>query len=153
MTISAIKPVLSLLKNSILTPSEDDSSLTSDIKKDVLMYIENKYDDDVQQILDISTYLDPRFIYTYIDDKDAVVKLIVDEGMELASRSEVQTCSNPPQVDQPSKKQKLGSWLKEAEQLACQGGSYELEAEESRPRERLMKAMARLLNLILMQIL
>ena len=52
--MSLIKPVLSVLRNNVLAPSLDDTTLTSDMKSIVLHYIENKYDDQIiQKLLNI----------------------------------------------------------------------------------------------------
>ena len=132
VTMSTIKPVLSVLLQSVLAPSSDDTTLTSDVKSNVWQYIEAKYEDqNIQQILNKSTYLDPRFIDTYVDNKEAVVSMIEDEAMEVYSHSQVEipavSCSNS---SPPLKKRKLGAWLKQA-------GESGIAAEPLRPRERI----------------
>ena len=93
--------------------------------------MEKKYDDQgIQKTLDISTYLDPRFIPSYVSDKDAVVIQIVDEGLDFVPATEAPAGDD---IDSPQpKKRKLGSWLKKA---AESGG----ESAPLRPRERLTR--------------
>ena len=131
VTMSTIKPVLSVLQRSVLASTSDDTTLTSDVKGNVWQYLETKYGNQkIQQILNISTYLDPRFIDTYVDDKEAIVSSIEDEAMEVFS-ADMQVSSSISTPDPPSKKQKLGAWLKHAGELDT------AEAEPLRPREKI----------------
>ena len=132
--MSTIKPVLSVLQRNVLAPSLDDTTLTSDIKSKVWQYIEAKYEDQkIQKLLNISTYLDPRFIDTYVVDKEAVVSMIKDEAMEVYSHDcqvQVSSICNS-ESSPPSKKRKLGAWLKQAGELDT------TTTEPLRPREKI----------------
>ena len=62
ITISSVIPVLHNLKNKILVENDEDTSLTKDIKKNVIDDMQARYADiDMQQVLNITTFLDPRF--------------------------------------------------------------------------------------------
>ena len=62
VTVSVIKPTLHILKSKVLKVIEDDGDLTNSIKQRVLDYLLRKYDDnDIDELLNISAYLDPRF--------------------------------------------------------------------------------------------
>ena len=82
VTASAIKAVMHILKNDILViDEENDSTLTCDIKTFILGYMEDKYNSlEIQKLLNITSYLDPRFCDMYIDEteRDAVKSKIVD---------------------------------------------------------------------------
>ena len=120
VTVSAIKAVLHILKTDVLVLDEtNDSTLACDIKKYILEYVENKYDSsDVQVLLSKASYLDPRFCDSYLDDKEAVTDMILDEGVEVSIQQNPEcggssrTCDDP--VEPLPKKRKLGCWLAKA---------------------------------------
>lgn len=67
VSVSYLKPVLHLLRTATLTESDQDTDLTKEIKSRALHYIEDKYNDPVtQELLDIASFLDPRFKTDYI---------------------------------------------------------------------------------------
>ena len=72
-SVSAIKPLVQHLRDTILTETEDQSELTGDIKHRVLAYLNNKYDSpSINKLLDVCSFLDPRFKLDYIGDNDVV---------------------------------------------------------------------------------
>lgn len=67
VSVSYLKPVPHLLTTSTLTESDEDTDLTKEIKSRALGYIEDKYSDPAtQELLDITSFLDPRFKTDYI---------------------------------------------------------------------------------------
>ena len=76
VSVSYLKPVLHLLNNTVLTPAEDDTDLTKDMKKSILKYLNEKYSEAAtDDLLDMASLLDPRFGATYIaDDRKEYVK-------------------------------------------------------------------------------
>lgn len=71
VSVSYLKPVLHLLRTSTLAESGQDTDLTKDIKSRALHYIEDKYNDPVtQELLDITSFIDPRFKMTYISEEN-----------------------------------------------------------------------------------
>ncbi|XP_056111044.1 E3 SUMO-protein ligase ZBED1-like [Rhinichthys klamathensis goyatoka] len=70
VSVSYIKPVLHLFKNNLLQPEEEDTELTKTIKRNIMQYLDDKYSDPVKnELLDMSSLMDPRFRTTYIDPK------------------------------------------------------------------------------------
>ena len=122
ITTSAINAVLHIFKTDVLKESSDDTELTSDIKRGILEYMNSKYEpDNVKQLLNLSSFLDPRFCSTYIndDDKDEVFDTIVNEGAAIltaessssSSTTNTEGDSNEDESQPKTKKRKLGSWL------------------------------------------
>ena len=131
VTVSAIKPVLHILKTKVLKVSDSDTNLTKSIKRKVWDYLQNKYDEaDIDGLLNVCTYLDPRFKSMYIDDDvdTALVKDCLARGVEIIEAQTGQSAtgntivtteasentSSASTSSNPSKKCKLSTWLKEA---------------------------------------
>ena len=88
VTVSAILPVIHhILKKEVLNISNDDTQLTKDIKTRILSYLEQKYTDvEISELLNLATFLDPRFITEYIPTmiKVSVTKdRLAREGTEI----------------------------------------------------------------------
>jgi len=67
VSVSYLKPVLHLFNTNILAVNDEDSDLTNTIKSKILEYINKKYDDEeTQELLDMASFLDPRFKTNYI---------------------------------------------------------------------------------------
>ena len=67
VSVSYLKPVLDLMRTKYLAEDPKDTTLTKDIKSKVLAYMEEKYSDpDCQELLDIATFLDPRYKFDYM---------------------------------------------------------------------------------------
>ena len=119
VTVSSVIPVLFNLTNKILKENQDDSTLTRNIKKYIIDYMEKKYaDNKTKEILNIATFLDPRFKTDFVEgvDLETVHDNIIDQGMEIFSSHGMsnatagsQTSLNGTQGDQepPTKKKKL----------------------------------------------
>ena len=131
VTVSTIKPVLGILKNDILSESIDDSELTSTCKVRVLEYVTAKYaKPEIAKLLDIATYLDPRFVTSYIDDESILDEQIVGEAVLLESGNSIvgnlRDADSEIYDSSPSsmrKGKKLGDWLKRAEDRLTQSTS------------------------------
>ena len=124
-TVSAILPVVHhILKKEVLNLCDDDTTLIKDIKMRILEYIENKYSEsEVCKPLNLATFVDPRFVAEYIptEIKVAVVKdTLAKEGTEIklssAETQENNAGGNDAVDAPPSKRKKLGSWLKSVRQ-------------------------------------
>ena len=69
VSVSFFKPTLHLFNNSLLAVQEDDTDLTKSIKKKILDYLNDKYDDaETQELLDMASALDPRFKLKYVSE-------------------------------------------------------------------------------------
>ena len=121
VSISAVKPVLSHMSTEALAESDDDTPLTKDIKRRILTDIESRYlHPDVDELLDIASFLDPRFKTEHIchENVDSIKARLQDEGMELAGcisvAESVEDQAEPAETDNepPPKKKKLAKILK-----------------------------------------
>ena len=71
VSVSYLKPVLHLLRTATLAETDEETDLTKEIKSRALHYIVGKYSDPVtQELLDITSFLDPRFKTTYISEEN-----------------------------------------------------------------------------------
>ena len=95
------------------------------MKSKILQYLQNKYSGhDIDELLSVSCFLDPRFKTEYIDSP-AVVAMVKDclarEGVELIpedDRTAVQTQVEISEIQPCTIRRKFGSWLKEAKGTA-----------------------------------
>lgn len=90
VSISYLKPVLHLLATSVLAEDEEDTDLTRSIKIKVLAYLNEKYSDPrVQELLDVASFLDPRFKTQYItaDHIPTIKTRVLTEMLESAKRA------------------------------------------------------------------
>jgi len=87
ISVSYVKPVLHLLNTKILAVKDEDTDLTKTIKSKILNYINKHYEDETtQELLDIATFLDPRFKTNYTDeDKLPNIKARVMSDMDMSS--------------------------------------------------------------------
>ncbi len=87
VSVSYLKPVLHLFNTNILAVNDEDSDLTNTIKSKILEYINKNYDDeDTQELLDMASFLDPRFKTNYIaEDKLPNIKAKVMSDMKEVS--------------------------------------------------------------------
>jgi len=61
------------LKTKALKLCDGDTNLTKCIKGKVWDYLQSKYDDeDINELLNVCTYLDPRFKSMYIEDGTSI---------------------------------------------------------------------------------
>lgn len=60
VSISYVKPALHILNTSVLAEEEEDTGLTKSLKSKILNYLNEKYEV-TQDLLNMSTFLDPRF--------------------------------------------------------------------------------------------
>ena len=90
VTVSVILPVIHhILKNEVLSIANDDTQLTEDIKTWILCYLEQKYNDfDICELLNLATFLDPRFVTEYTPTSVEVAATkdrLAKEGTEIWS--------------------------------------------------------------------
>ncbi|XP_028298772.1 zinc finger BED domain-containing protein 4-like [Gouania willdenowi] len=143
VSVSYIKPVLHLFKTNLLQPVEEDTELTKTIKINIMRYLDDKYSDPVKnELLDMSSLMDPRFRTTYIDpDKvEQVKKRAVTELMSLPAEKikpqqpgpAVHVCQREAQSP-PNKKMALAAFFKkkvpEPEPSSHQSEALKVETE------------------------
>ncbi|KAJ8288625.1 hypothetical protein COCON_G00012840, partial [Conger conger] len=87
VTLSALTPDLEHISNEILQEQPTDSNLTKQMKeimrKDMLMQL--RYTEEMKNVLNISSFMDPRFKGNFIENLDQTVKGCIEEAMLLAS--------------------------------------------------------------------
>ncbi|XP_055051262.1 E3 SUMO-protein ligase ZBED1-like [Misgurnus anguillicaudatus] len=67
VTVSYVKPVLNLFRSSLLKVNDGDTQLTKELKTKIMTYLDEKYaDPDTDDLLDMATFVDPRFKGRYI---------------------------------------------------------------------------------------
>ena len=78
---------MKILHKDIYSISDDDTSLTSDIKCKVLDYLDDKYSDTLcRWLLSLACFSDPRFNIDYIPEDvgmSTITNWIVEEGVKL----------------------------------------------------------------------
>lgn len=83
--VSYVKPVLHVFKNKIMAEKEGETELSKCIKKKILDYLNEKYDDpQTQEWLDVASVIDPRFKLKNIKD-DRVEAVKIHLRTEMAS--------------------------------------------------------------------
>ncbi|XP_034446787.1 uncharacterized protein LOC117764819 [Hippoglossus hippoglossus] len=122
VSISYLKPVLHLFATSVLAEDAEDTDLTKSIKTKVLAYLNNKYGDpNIQELLDVACFLDPRFKTQFIstDNIPAIKTRLKTEMVDLAKRTyhrdKRSRTETVPQSAQPlgeKAKRSLGSFFK-----------------------------------------
>ncbi|KAJ8333502.1 hypothetical protein SKAU_G00415100 [Synaphobranchus kaupii] len=128
VSVSYVKPVLHLLKVSILHLDDEDTELTKTMKTTILDYLTAKYQDPTtDDLLDMASLVDPRFKTQYVD-RDKTEGLQARAVSELESLLTVQaqhpaasaqprpstSTSQSTEAEQPPQKAKktLASFLK-----------------------------------------
>ncbi|XP_030224922.1 zinc finger BED domain-containing protein 1-like [Gadus morhua] len=124
VSVSYLKPVLHLLRTATLAETDEETDLTKEIKSRALHYIVGKYSDPVtQELLDITSFLDPRFKTTYISEENVqFMKDRVKMEMEQVAQKEQRACvtthpmplsaeEEPPSTS-TKRKRSLGSFFK-----------------------------------------
>ena len=89
VSISYLNPVLHFFATSVLAEAED-TDLTKSIKTKVQAYLSNKNGDpNIQELLDVACFLDPRFKIQYIsaDNIPAIKTRLKTEMVDLAQRT------------------------------------------------------------------
>ena len=86
VSVSYLKPMLQLFRTQILKPSDDETQLTKELKMTVMSYLDEKYaDPNTEELLDVTTLVDPRFKTQYIKPENihAIKMRAVSEMLEM----------------------------------------------------------------------
>lgn len=129
VSVSAVLPVLKILHKDICNISDDETSLTSDIKCKVLDYLDDKYSDPLcRRLLSLACFLDPRFVTDYIPEDvgmSAITNWIVEEGVKFVPSEDrhagCQTTGSSQDITQEEpvhKRRKLSSYLRASKKQA-----------------------------------
>ena len=94
-TVSAVLPMLYLLETDLLKEGAEDTELARDIKHHTVDDIKGRYsrlNDTVNEILQVATFLDPRFKLKYFEH---LQEKVTDEALEVCCQlQEVQQNSS-----------------------------------------------------------
>ncbi|XP_073716552.1 E3 SUMO-protein ligase ZBED1-like [Misgurnus anguillicaudatus] len=123
ISVSFLKPTLHLFNSSILAVQEDDTGLAKSIKQKIVDYLNEKYSNPaIQELLDMTSALDPRFKFKYVseDNQGSIQDRLTAEMKSLMTAdSEENTpleTAMPADVTEdaaaPKKKKCLGSFFK-----------------------------------------
>lgn len=91
VTISYLKPVMSLFNSEVLAVKCDDTELTKKIKETILEYLNTN---NVDGLLSWASTLDPRFKKRFNEDDQVIVSTISSELLSIATQ-EVSNSSGP----------------------------------------------------------
>ncbi len=114
-------PIVNLIENDILKEEDSDSTLTGDIKRKIKVDLRHRYStsylsEECISILNIASFLDPRFKSKYMSAEDLVD---VEANLELDSSKvlPVLSTSTTDEVscEPPKKRRNLGSLFKSRE--------------------------------------
>ena len=82
ITISAVKPILNHIINE-LKEEDGDMDITKEIKERVKVDLELRYlGDEIGQLLELTSFLDPRFKLTHVNDRAGILKEIEMQMVE-----------------------------------------------------------------------
>ena len=123
VTVSAVIPMIKLLKSKNLKVDPADSQLTRSLKNLIKDDLSRRYvDDEVTSLLDITSVLDPRFKVKYVRKVDDVLARVKEEGANIVHHCQEQqhqsTQTSSPAVsvtelsEPPRKKKNLGTLFK-----------------------------------------
>ncbi|KAI7811508.1 putative zinc finger BED domain-containing protein 1-like [Triplophysa rosa] len=83
VSLSALKPVLSHIISDILDVKNEDSALTKDLKRLMKSDLESRYTDDAKKVMDLISFVDPRFKGSFSEDLEATVNFCTEEASKL----------------------------------------------------------------------
>ena len=148
VSVSLIKPLMKHLQDTLLTHTEDESDLTKDIKHKVFRYLEEKYSNsDTSMLLNMCTFLDPRFKVDYIPESDRIdiKSKVTVEAMLIAEKrgtsstttqqqqETAEHCADVTGTQEPqSKKRRLADILKKPKSSESERPDQVIEKELDR---------------------
>ena len=116
VTGSAVIPIIDLLTTDILKENDDDKPLTNDLRGAILNdLLQRNTDSKVVKLLELASFLDPRFKAKYVTDEECIMEKIRIDGVQIHKDSSAnlqesrQTDEKPPPL--VKKKRTLGSLL------------------------------------------
>ena len=110
ITVSAIHPLLKHILKELLAVSSDDSSFVRDLKEAISDKLQAQYlIQNVSMILDVCSFLDPRFRAVYLTNKTNTLIRIETEACEVTDQMSNEQSQNPEiqEAIQPAPSKKL----------------------------------------------
>ncbi|RXN36491.1 zinc finger BED domain-containing 1-like protein [Labeo rohita] len=149
VSVSYVKPVLHLFNTTILAEEDDNTELARDVKRNILAYLNEKYSDaHTDDLLDIASFLDPRFgtTYTKKENVEHAISRAVEEIKSLKDQQQdplpgpsgaAAAAAGPVAPPEEKRKKSLSSFFKKAEHQqhglqrrnTLRGGKHQDEAE------------------------
>ena len=84
ITVPVIRPFLKHILNELLAASQDDSSFIKNLKEAISDKLQAEYlNQNVSMILDVCSFLDPRFHITYLANNTSTLVRIENEACEV----------------------------------------------------------------------
>ena len=122
VTISAVLPIINLLKTSALQENANDKPITNDLPSYIVNdLLKRNQESDVVLLLEMASFLDPRFKEKFISDIEYVKETVVSDAIAL-SLTIINSSGAPSPSPTPSgsgcpppekkRKRSLGSLLK-----------------------------------------
>ncbi len=91
VTASSLLPVLRLIKEDTLAPSDEDGQLTANLKAGIISILDEKYGalpEASRQLMQKATFLDPRYRGDYDPNVEETKKMIEEEAVILGRRAQ-----------------------------------------------------------------
>ena len=114
VTISAVRPLLHKLLSGVFLVGEQDTQLERSMKVTMYTDLVTRYTSELQMMLNIASFLDPRFralLFLPEEEKLAVISKVEKEAVELASECADQSggeSQNKEGADEPPQKRSRG---------------------------------------------
>ena len=103
VTCSAIKPLIEVINKNILSPKTGDSPMTLEVKERIRNDINTRYKSEaMSSLLDICSFLDPRFKDRFSIEDEPVVRLI--DEMKTYDCQDIAATGERPSQNAPPKK-------------------------------------------------
>lgn len=95
VNISAVRPLLNHILDTLLNLSDDDIPLAKEMKLAISTDLRQRHSEpDTSALLDKCTFLHPRFCTSYLDDSEGTKVRITDEAVVLLVNTDASTSSN-----------------------------------------------------------
>ena len=116
VTVSAVLPLLSHIKEKVLAHNESDTDLTSEMKSRIMNDLDSRYNEQTLHFLQICMVLDPRFKFKYVldqDTKESLKQIVTDEMISnhlSAKDTTTAPLRNTNPIEMPPKKVYKTAW-------------------------------------------
>lgn len=89
VTISAVLPIINLLQTSVLKENTDDKPLTNELRSRIINDLSKRNQQShVVHLLEIASFLDPRFKEKFISNMDDVKETVVTDAVAISLSSQ-----------------------------------------------------------------
>ena len=109
VTISAIVPVMNLLKTAVLEEKTDDNPMMNELRSSIMDDLMTRNQGpDIVHLLETASFLDPSFKEKFAHNIEDIKEMIISEATAIIvdSNIEAEQSSSPPGCPPPAKKMK-----------------------------------------------